>query len=494
MRHEASPWTDEPERVCAPTPTRRLAPTTRGGPFVVDEGSVYKRCYCRDNDTGRVLGAACPELRKPRHGSWAYQFRLNPGGKQHRRGGFKSQTDAHSAMQQARAELGRTPVEAVEPPLSTRQWLLFWLAEKEQLGGASAAGRKVAATTARGYRAHLELYLIPALGDIPLSDLAAHDIARLFRDLEAAQSTRSRPLTPASIRRVYSTLRSALNAAVRQQKLKRNPALQIDLASGGRPKAMVWTRERVAVWQRTGKRPSPVMVWTPEQTGAFLDSAAQDPLYALYHLIALRGLRRGEAVGLSWADLDLDGGWLLVREQVVQLGWRTLRTTPKAGSERVLALDAGTAAVLAEHRQRQAAELRYLGLDPAATAEVFTRADGQLVHPDYVTRHFGRLVRQAGLPPIRVHDLRHGAATLALASGVEMKVVQDMLSHSSITITSDTYTSVLPQVARSAAEATAGMVPRALVSRALVEHAAVLPGAAGSAPPSDSGPEQPSQP
>jgi site-specific recombinase XerD len=123
----------------------------------------------------------------------------------------------------------------------------------------------VAATTARGYRAHLELYLIPALGDIPLTDLAAHDIARLFRDLEAAQSTRSRPLTPASIRRVYSTLRSALNAAVRQQKLERNPALQIDLASGGRPKAMVWTRERVAVWQRTGKRPSPVMVWTPSR-------------------------------------------------------------------------------------------------------------------------------------------------------------------------------------------------------------------------------------
>ena len=159
--------------------------------------------------------------------------------------------------------------------------------------------------------------------------------------------------------------------------------------------------------------------------------------------------------------MDLEGGWLVVREQVVQLGWRTLRTTPKAGSERVLALDVGTAAVLAEHRQRQAAELRYLGLDPDATAEVFTRADGLLVHPDYVTRHFGRLIAQAGLPPIRVHDLRHGAATLALASGVEMKVVQDMLGHSSITITSDTYTSVLPQVARSAAEATAGMMPPA---------------------------------
>ena len=210
--------------------------------------------------------------------------------------------------------------------------------------------------------------------------------------------------------------------------------------------------------------------------------------------IALRGLRRGEAVGLSWTDLDLEGGWLLVREQVVQLGWRTLRTTPKAGSERVLALDAGTASVLAEHRQRQVAELRYLGLDPDATAEVFTRADGQLVHPDYVTRHFGRLVKQAGLPPIRVHDLRHGAATLALASGVEMKVVQDMLGHSSITITSDTYTSVLPQVARSAAEATAGMVPRALVSRALPEHPAGPPVAAGSYRQAAAEPNEPRQP
>jgi len=82
------------------------------------------------------------------------------------------------------------------------------------------------------------------------------------------------------------------------------------------------------------------------------------------------------------------------------------------------------------------------------------------VHPDYVTRHFSRLVSAADLPPIRVHDLRHGAATLALASGVAMKVVREMLGHSSITITSDTYTSVLPEVARAAAQAAADLVPR----------------------------------
>jgi integrase len=83
-----------------------------------------------------------------------------------------------------------------------------------------------------------------------------------------------------------------------------------------------------------------------------------------------------------------------------------------------------------------------------------------LVHPDYVIRHFARLIKAAGLPPIRVHDLRHGTATLALASGVEMKVVQEMLGHSSITITADTYTSVLPQVPRAAAQAAAYLVPR----------------------------------
>jgi integrase len=424
---------------------------------VNSDGTTYKRCTCTDPATGQRLGASCPQLRKPRHGGWYYQFRLTPMGRQYRRGGFGSQSQAHAAMEAARAAL---LAPARETDLSTGEWLRFWLEEKQRAGGASAAGRKVAATTARGYAGHLELYLIPALGTIPLRQLAPRDIAAFFRELAERQEGRARPLAPGSVRRIYATLRSALNAAVKQQKIDRNPALLIDLATGARPKAQVWTAERVALWQRTGKRPSPVMVWTPEQTGAFLDSSATDPLYALYHLVALRGLRRGEAVGLSWSDVDLGGGSLLIREQVVQLGWRTMRTAPKAGSERMLALDTGTVEVLRAHRLSQRGDLEFLGLDPEAVTAVFTQADGQLVHPDYVTRHFARLIKAAGLPPIRVHDLRHGAATLALASGVEMKVVQEMLGHSSITITADTYTSVLPQVARAAAQAAADLVPR----------------------------------
>jgi hypothetical protein len=91
---------------------------------------------------------------------------------------------------------------------------------------------------------------------------------------------------------------------------------------------------------------------------------------------------------------------------------------------------------------------------------VFTRENGKALHPEYATRHFERLARDAGLPPIRLHDLRHGAATLALAGGADLKTVSEMLGHSTITITADTYASVLPEVARRAAEAAARLVPR----------------------------------
>jgi integrase len=291
-------------------------------------------------------------------------------GRQYRRGGFSSQSQAYAAMVAAGAAL---LAPARETDLTTGEWLRFWLGEKQRAGGASAAGRKVAATTARGYAGHLELYLIPALGAIPLRQLAPRDIAALFRELEEDQAGRARRLAPASVRRVYATLRSALNAAVKQQKIDGNPALLIDLATGARPKAQVWTAERVALWQRTGRRTSLVMAWTPEQTGAFLDSSATDPAVRAVHLVALRGLRRGEAVGLSWSDVDLDGGSLLIREQVVQLGWRTLRTAPKAGSKRVLGMDTGTIEVLRAHRLRQRADLEFLGLDPDAVTGVFTQ-------------------------------------------------------------------------------------------------------------------------
>jgi len=204
------------------------------------------------------------------------------------------------------------------------------------------------------------------------------------------------------------------------------------------------------------------MVWTPEQTGQFLDHIAEHPLYALYHLVAFRGLRRGEVCGLREDDLNLDNAELTIRSQRVQIGWQVEDGDPKSeAGHRVVALDTGTVAALRGHLVVNEAEQALHGTQWAdKSGLIFTEPGGEPLHPANVTDTFTTLAADAGLPPIRLHDLRHGAATLALAAGVDIKVVQDMLGHSCLAITSDTYTSVLPQVARAAAEAVAGLVPR----------------------------------
>jgi hypothetical protein len=135
---------------------------------------------------------------------------------------------------------------------------------------------------------------------------------------------------------------------------------------------------------------------------------------------------------------------------------------PKSDAgDREVALDAGTVAALRAHRRRQIASRLQWGPAWVDSGKVFTREDGSVLHPATVTNRFQTLAAAATLPPIRLHDLRRGAASLMLAAGVAPKVVQETLGHSSITLTLDTYTSVYDEVAAEAAEAAAALVPRA---------------------------------
>ncbi|NED87734.1 tyrosine-type recombinase/integrase, partial [Streptomyces sp. SID11233] len=122
---------------------------------------------------------------------------------------------------------------------------------------------------------------------------------------------------------------------------------------------------------------------------------------------------------------------------------------------RVIALDDDTVGVLKRHRERQDADRTEWGTAWVETGHVFTQEDGSWLHPGKVTDLFERLVAASGLPPIRLHDLRHGAATLMLAADIDIKIVSDTLGHSDTRITRDIYQSVLPHVGKSAAEATA---------------------------------------
>src|SRR5262249_1899286 len=153
----------------------------------------------------------------------------------------------------------------------------------------------------------------------------------------------------------------------------------------------------------TGVRPA-VAVWTAEQTAQFLAAIRDEPLYPCYHLMAVSGLRRGEAAGLRWCDIDFAAATLTGGRQLQETGRGPGVLRPKSiASNPVLALDPGTRQVLATPRGRQ----------PPAPRDgyVFARPGGRPYTPGYLTRRFIKLIRRAGLPPIRLHDLRHGAAT-----------------------------------------------------------------------------------
>jgi integrase len=258
-----------------------------------------------------------------------------------------------------------------------------------------------------------------------------------------------------------TTLRAALNLAVKEQLIETNPARHITVAGYRKPHAQVWTDDRVHAWEQTGVHPS-VAVWTAGQLGTFLDTVVDDALFAFWWLTALRGLRRGEVCGLRWTEINLDDGVLYVERNRTTAGYQVIEGDPKtAAGGRPVALDQSTVRVLREHRRRQRDQQgrrETAGKGWVDSGYVFVRKDGSPIHPAYASSRFRRLIKRAAVPPVRLHDLRHGAASLAHEAGADLKTLQDLLGHSSIVVTADTYTSVVPHAQRRTADATAHLV------------------------------------
>jgi integrase len=377
------------------------------------KGSTFKRCPCgtvRDAQGNRIN---CPK----KHGTWYYAHELPPGQdgrrRQSRVGGFATEREAREALTEVLSQIQRGTYR-FRTKQTVAEYLHRWLDGKADLR----------ATTRRSYTETIRLYLDPGIGHIQLIDLRPEDVEALFeamrqvgrpeaekkpsptlrRLLKARQHQASKPMSDARIKRVHATLMSALNTAVKRQLISDNPAKHVEVRQGRRPKAVVWTDEQIESWKRTGIRPA-VAVWTAKQTGQFLDAASSERLYPLFHVIAYRGLRRGEAVGLRWEDIDLDRAQLRVRQQIVQLGWQTQIGEPKsAHGARPVSLDANTVRVLREWRDEQQRERQAMGEAWQNTGFVFTDIDGTGLHPDIATDTFQRIARGAGLPPIRLHD------------------------------------------------------------------------------------------
>ncbi len=184
-----------------------------------------------------------------------------------------------------------------------------------------------------------------------------------------------------------------------------------------------------------------------------------DRLFAAFRLLAMTGCRRGEALGLRWQDVDFEHGRIAVRQTMILVDNRPRLSLPKTKrSRRTVPLDAGTLVILRAHRARQAQERLVFGPGYANSHLVFTRQDGTPVNPRGLSDTFNLLIRDTGLPRIRLHDLRHTFATLALQSGAHPKVVSDRLGHSTISFTLDVYSHSIPSMQEEAAESFAALV------------------------------------
>ena len=275
----------------------------------------------------------------------------------------------------------------------------------------------------------------------------------LYARLLASGNKTNRPgaaegLSPRTVRYIHTIVHRMFKDAVRWGRLVRNPADAADpprAASAGIPE---------------------IVTWTAEQLGAFLHGMRDHRLYTAFLLLATTGMRRGEALGLRWSDLDLAGGRLAVRQTVIAVHHKVEFGTPKtAKGRRTVMLDVVTVAALREHRKRQAAERLSIGAGWIDLDLVFAAADGTPLHPERFSRTFTEHVARLGLPAVPLHALRHGWATLALAAGVHPKVVQERLGHATIAITLDIYSHATSGLHSDAAEQVAGLVFDRLASR-----------------------------
>jgi integrase len=311
----------------------------------------------------------------------------------------------------------------------------------------------IRATTYLSYIGHIENHLSPTFGRIPLQQLSPAHINALYAKLltesragralpeNKKKDEELKPLAPATVRRIHATLHRALRDAVRWNLIGRNPADAADP-----PRA-------------PGCAGAVVNVWSLPDLKKFLSSESETRLYPLWLVLITTGMRRGEAMGLRWQDIDLGASTIAIRQTRVQLGYQPLVSTPKTQKgRRLVALDPVTKTVLSDLRRRSEEECVQKGSRLEPSDIVFTNEEGEPLHPERATRLFGVAAKRAGVPVIRLHDLRHTHASLALSAGVHPKVVSERLGHANIGITLDTYSHCLPALSEEAACRVAALV------------------------------------
>ena len=332
------------------------------------------------------------------------------------RGGFRAAQRYLNLRLEERCRGGELEGEG----LTLNQYLDRWLE--------LAARPKLRTKSYRDYKALLGLYVCPALGERELHSLTSLDLQRVYHQMY------EKGLSKRTVHYAYAILHAALEQAVGWRLMIANPASGLAI-------------------------PQPVRgemrVLNPDEAKRFLKHAERTRYGVLFALALTTGMRPSEYLALRWSDINFEEETVtVVRALEKGSGWK-FASTKRARSRRPVKLESW---VLSRLRQLRLLEMGSPSIDPNAARQIFKSRAGRPINSDYLAREFKRLLGEAGLPQMRLYDLRHTAATLALAAGVPAKVVSEQLGHASSAFTLDVYSHVLPHMQAEAAVRVAALL------------------------------------
>lgn len=379
------------------------------------QGRTFRRCtHCG----GRIADRRCAKCGGDSF-TWAYAVDTAPKGAprmQKTKAGFATKAEAVEAIANLQTE--KRDGTYVEPSKQTvAMYLEQWLA--------GAKGSSIRTSTWKSYEIIVRVHVLPELGHVLLQQLTRDQVRAMYAKVASGEG-RAKPRSQKTVHNIHLALRKAFADAVDGGLLRANPAERAHRLSTDRPEMKTWSAAEVRL---------------------FLERSADDDNRALWRLALQTGMRRGELLGLRWQkDVALDASRLSVQQQLVRADDQVVFGPPKTkAGRRSISLDAGTVAALRAHKLRQSP------LSASKHDLVFARADGRPHDPDVITQQFESATRRAGVKRIRLHDCRHTHATLLLEAGVHPKVVAERLGHSSVMVTLDRYSHVVPNMQADAA-------------------------------------------
>lgn len=347
----------------------------------------------------------------------------------------------HGTKRQAETECARLVAELnggsyIEPAKTTvREFMIRWLTHEKA---------NVSPKTHQRYEELLLKNVAPVIGSVIMNKLTPARIDGCWTSLlESGRRPKKRRegaspdieekkgLSPRTVHHCRRVMLSAFEQAVKWDLLKKNP---------------------VALTKPPKVEKKPMEAFNASQTGVMLEELRKSRVFMAALLAALCGLRRGEIVALRWRDVDFANSTVAIRESAEQVGTLVRYKETKSGKSRSVALSSTVLEELKRHRLAQAEEQLKIGIRPDENSFIIAQVDGSPLKPVSLTHEWTRLLAKTSLPRIRFHDLRHSHATQLLAAGVHPKIASERLGHSTIGITLDLYSHVMPGMQANAAE------------------------------------------